>query len=938
MPKVDSDFTSLNLDGCADAALQTAKDAGADVAEFRLERIRTQAARTRNDGVEGTADDTTTGMGVRVIVDGSFGFAGCVATDPDSAARTAQRAVEIARAFAKLNEEPIELADEPVASAEWCSEYEIDPFTIPVDDKVNWLISLNKQLLDAGVSVASSFAHCVKEQKFFASLAGSRFVQQRIRMQSDVSATQVDPGGEFEQMETSAPPVGRGWEWIGKQGWDYESKVAQLAEHVQEKLKAPSVEPGRYDLVIDPTNLWLTIHESIGHSTELDRVLGYEANYAGTSFATLENLNRLQFGSSIMNVTGDRVTPNGLSTVAFDDEGVEAQQWDIIKDGVLVGYQLSRHMAKKLDMGRSNGCAFADSPLHVPVQRMPNVSLRPASEQVTLEDLIGGVENGIYIYGDNSWSIDMQRYNFQFTGQRFYRIRNGKLDGMLRDVAYQARTTDFWNSMDAIGGASTYLLGGAFNCGKAQPGQIAPVTHGAPSGGRTMRPEQLVEALLAAATSDAVVRVDSASVLNLRWANSTTTTNGTTSASDLSIGAIVDGKVGSLSLTLTGSEDPAALMQAAEQAARTQPASPDAMPLVSSDEPAPNDWDADPAQADPGLFTELVGGLDKMFASSRTQDHPTYGYAEHTEATVWLGTTSGVRKRATVGAGSFCFTTKDPTKTRSAWEGEWVQDWAQIDPGGSYESMRGRLDVAKERVEMPAGRYDVILTPSCVADLFTYFTWLASLRDAQDGRTAFSKKGGGTRLGEQLTQAKFTLSSDPTHPGLQSIPFEATTAGADANASIFDAGLDVNRYDVVRDGKLVNLIATRAIAERSGVERIPAPRNLLIAGDGKTLDEMIAGTEKALLLNALWYIRLVDPASMLLTGLTRDGVYLVEDGRLRASVNNFRWNVSPVDLLADIQEIGRAQVTLPREFESVRAAAPPLRVANWNMSSVSEAS
>jgi TldD protein len=248
-----------------------------------------------------------------------------------------------------------------------------------------------------------------------------------------------------------------------------------------EKTKAPSVEAGRYDLVIDPTNLWLTIHESIGHATELDRALGYEAAYAGTSFATFDQIGTLKYGSPLMNVTGDRTAEHGLATVGFDDEGVAGQSWDLIKDGVLVGYQLDRRIARLTGFERSNGCAFADSPAHVPVQRMANVSLRPDPSGPSTEELIAGVEHGIYVVGDRSWSIDMQRYNFQFTGQRFFRIENGRLAGQLKDVAYQATTTDFWGSMEAVGGPQTYVLGGAFNCGKAQPGQIAAVSHGCPA-------------------------------------------------------------------------------------------------------------------------------------------------------------------------------------------------------------------------------------------------------------------------------------------------------------------------------------------------------------------------------------------------------------------------------------------------------------------------
>jgi TldD protein len=234
-------------------------------------------------------------------------------------------------------------------------------------------------------------------------------------------------------------------------------------------------------VVIAPANLWLTIHESIGHATELDRALGYEAAYAGTSFATPDKLGNLQYGSKVMNITGDRTAEHGLSTVGYDDEGVEAQRWDIVSSGLFVGYQLDRRIARLTGQPRSNGCAFADSPGNMPLQRMANVSLQPAPGGPSTEELIAGVERGIFIEGDKSWSIDMQRHNFQFTGQRFTRIENGRLAGQLRDVAYQAVTTDFWNSMEAVGGPDTWVLGGAFNCGKAQPGQVAAVSHGCPT-------------------------------------------------------------------------------------------------------------------------------------------------------------------------------------------------------------------------------------------------------------------------------------------------------------------------------------------------------------------------------------------------------------------------------------------------------------------------
>jgi TldD protein len=268
---------------------------------------------------------------------------------------------------------------------------------------------------------------------------------------------------------------------VNAEVWDWSDELSRIPSLLAEKDKSSTVDPGPTDLVIDPSNLWLTIHESIGHATEYDRAIGYEAAYAGTSFATPDKLGKLHYGSPAMNVTADRTVDFGLATVGYDDEGVAAQNWDLVREGVFVGYQLDRVFAPRLGLDRSNGCAYADSPHHVPIQRMANVSLQPGGEDLSTDDLIDRVENGLYIVGDKSWSIDMQRYNFQFTGQRFFRIENGEIAGQVRDVAYQATTTEFWGSMEAVGGESTWRLGGAFNCGKGQPGQVAPVSHGCPS-------------------------------------------------------------------------------------------------------------------------------------------------------------------------------------------------------------------------------------------------------------------------------------------------------------------------------------------------------------------------------------------------------------------------------------------------------------------------
>ena len=484
MPDLDPAFLALPLRRLADAALTRARELGVEHADFRLERIRNQNLVLRDGRLEMARQEEQTGIAVRVVHDGTWGFAAGVDLTTDEAARLAEQAVQVARVSRPVNAERIELADEPVyPDVTWVSSYQINPFDVPDADKVGLLTEWSERLLAAdGVDHTQARLDQVQENKFYADLAGTMTTQQRVRIHPEVTAVAVDLAhGSFESMRTCAPPVGRGWEYLTGTGWDFDAELAQIPGWLAEKTKAPSVQAGDYDLVIDPTNLFLTIHESIGHATELDRALGYEANYAGTSFATFDKLGTLRYGSPVMNVTGDRTAEHGLASIGYDDEGVAAQSWDIIRGGTLVGYQIDRRMARLKNLGRSNGCAFADSAGHIPVQRMANVSIQPAPGGPSTEELISGVDRGIYVVGDRSWSIDMQRYNFQFTGQRFFQIRDGRIVGQLRDVAYQATTTDFWGSMEAVGGPQTYLLGGAFNCGKAQPGQVAPVSHGCPA-------------------------------------------------------------------------------------------------------------------------------------------------------------------------------------------------------------------------------------------------------------------------------------------------------------------------------------------------------------------------------------------------------------------------------------------------------------------------
>jgi TldD protein len=472
------------IEAVRDAALGAARAAGATDAHVRVEVLRSQYLSMRDGEVETSIDDVEFGASVRLFANGSVGFAATVNVTEDGVVALVDEALAAARATGRARRRPVELADEPVhGTVVWSEPGTVDPTAVPLREKVELFGDLSRSVLaEAGVDHVFARLATVREEKYFADLAGTRTTQTRVRVHPVVEALAVGDDGAFETMRTILPPVGRGWEYLHDEAFGFARDVAGLGRHLREKVAAPSVEAGTYDLVIDPSNLWLTIHESIGHATELDRALGYEAAYAGTSFATPDQLGSLVYGSPIMVVTGDRTAPYGLATIGFDDEGVAGQRFDIVRDGILVGYQLDRSIAAEADYPRSNGCAFAASPHDVPIQRMANVSLQPsATDDASIADLIGEVERGLYIVGDKSWSIDMQRYNFQFTGQRFYAIVNGELAGQVKDVAYQATTTAFWRSLARLGGPSTYVLGGAMNCGKGQPGQAAPVSHGCPA-------------------------------------------------------------------------------------------------------------------------------------------------------------------------------------------------------------------------------------------------------------------------------------------------------------------------------------------------------------------------------------------------------------------------------------------------------------------------
>jgi TldD protein len=482
----------------ADIALNTAKQFGATYTDVRIGRYLNQFVTTREKKVQGVVNTESFGVGIRVIANGTWGFAASNDVTPEGMKKTAERAVVIAKANSKFQKEPVRLAATPsYGEVSWKTPIVKNGFEVPVKDKVELLLKANDNALQKGASFVNSAILLVNEQKYFASSEGSYIDQDVHRIFPTFTVNAVDrASGSFKSRNSFSQPVGMGYEYLdGKaedkikspgdiilynKSYDILEDASMAADQVKQMIAAKSVEPGKYDLVLEPSHLWLTIHESVGHPTELDRVLGYEANYAGTSFLTMDKWQskKFKFGSDIVNIKADKTQTGSLGAVGYDDEGVKCKEWDLIKDGVLINYQAIRDQVNMIGQKESHGCCYSQSWSDVQFQRMANVSLQAGKKELTPEQMISNVEKGIYIVKEGSFSIDQQRYNFQFGGVLFFEIKNGKIAGMLKDVAYQANTNEFWTSCAAICDSRDYRLGGAFNDGKGQPSQSNAVSHG----------------------------------------------------------------------------------------------------------------------------------------------------------------------------------------------------------------------------------------------------------------------------------------------------------------------------------------------------------------------------------------------------------------------------------------------------------------------------
>ncbi len=465
-------------------AINAARDAGASYADARVGRYRRQQIATRERSISGVSDSESLGVGVRTLVNGSWGFAATSEMTKDGVVKAAREAARLSRAARTVQRRPVELAPVTPVKGTWMTPIQRDPLDVPIEDKVALLLATNEAALKVPrVRFVNSGLQLLREVKTLATTEGTLITQTFVRVGPAFNATAIGDG-DFQSYAEELSPRGAGWEYI--ESLNMPGNAEKWAMVAAEKLGAKSVEAGRYDLIIEPTNLWLTIHESIGHPTELDRAMGQEANYAGTSFINPpeKHIGKLKYGPAFMNIQGDRTQEGSVSRCAWDDEGVPADSWLLIEKGIFKDYQTTREQVafiqKLTGVNRSHGCSYADSWRSVQFQRMPNVSLLPGDQDISVNDIVAATDRGILIRNIGSWSIDHQRYNFSFSGQAFHEVRGGKIASMLRDVAYQSNTPYFWNAMDMIGGKSSYWLGGSFSDGKGEPGQLNSVSHGCP--------------------------------------------------------------------------------------------------------------------------------------------------------------------------------------------------------------------------------------------------------------------------------------------------------------------------------------------------------------------------------------------------------------------------------------------------------------------------
>lgn len=899
------------------------KSRGVRFADCREHGVHEIDVSTEDQRVSSFGDGETRGVGIRVLADNGWGYVSSRSSDVETLKKAADKALEIAGFASRQSQSRIEYCDEPVHVDEYSTPIEKDPFTMEPSDIVNPLLHANEVILkQKDIIKANGMVKLRNQKRKYMNTDGSRIQTNLYAALCEVTAF-ARANGEVKTRSYRPSPVASGFEYF--EGLDFESNARRIAEQAREHCFAKNCETGPRTLVLDHENLGLTMHESVGHPTELDRVLGYEESCAGRSFATMEKLGNFKYGSDIVNFVADNTMDKGLATYGYDDEGVKCGTWHMVKDGVLSGYGVNRELAHKMGLERANGTTRATRYHDVPIVRIPNLYLAPGTEEKTPEDLIAETEDGIYIEGRGSFSIDQMRLNMQFGGDAFWEIKNGKIAGMLKNVIYNAISYEFWRSCEAIADNRFFRTHGFVNCGKGDPMQLAQMTHGASParfrnimvrGGKMNQDMKniLAKNLENPVTDHQVFWFYNLESQSIRFSNNEINRENM-SLSDYHVNAEVgvDRRTSDSYTNRITPEGIEAIVEKAGKVARLLPEDPEYMPPVTAEE-ASKVKSCNPVSRMPDNG-ELYGMLEKVLEGIRKKGLTAAGLLSSDLFDIGVMNNMG----ADVGCQKYKWKLNMTAMTedssfKTIYQGK---DLKNFDIDRFVNTLVEKTEMTRSPQDLDPGNYTVLLSPLAVTELllmFLFYNFNAKAIDEK--RSAFSE-----RLDQKIADESVHIFSDPHSDSAPGMPFW------------YEDGFPTLKYDIIRDGKFRTPQYTRYYAAKKNVAcngRIPM--NISIKGTHTSEEDLMAGIDNGVYVNSFWYIRVVDQMDGIFTGMTRDGFFRIKNGKIAGSLKNMRFNQSGLDMLMNVCAIGREK-NVPAHSDFFGFSIPPLVVKDFNFTS-----
>ncbi len=942
------EWAMKDIDRMLACALNEGASLGIGFIEARWGSYRNQYLAARDQIVNTMMDEISEGMSVRVFHKGAWGFAAASVRDPKGIKRLVKTAKSVAEASARVSVAMRELTPLHPHTATWKSPVAIDPFKIPLQEKIDLLLHINAALTSVSqVQEASSFMRFHEMVKYYANSLGSRIDQTVLWSDANYSATAVG-NDRCETRDFQSMARAGGYESIMAD--EMLRKANSVAHEAVEQLTAAAWDQDTADLILLPNHTRLVIHETIGHATELDRVLGWEADYAGTSFATPDKLNHYRYGSPLFSVTADRTQPGGLATCAFDDEGSSAQCWKIIDKGILTGYSTTRDTAPLIGAETSCGCAFADHWQSFPILRMANIGIDPGSpDSLALEDLIADTSSGILVDGMAAFSIDHQRMNFQFSGDYCRRIHKGRIGEPLWNVVYDGSNPGFWSSMDAVCKPAEWLPYGVFGCAKGQPVQIAASDtwkrtsafekHCCPEEfkmktdqGKTILDRVIAMARKSGADHVAAVFQQGTSS-TLRFARNQATQHKTHEDTAISLAVALDNREAMVESNRLDRQDLETLVSTAMEFARKAPQNPEFVEPVPMQEYSDTiAWFESTAQLSLDKRGDAVG---EMCRKAEASGMDLFGNLEISAEYVAVANSSGLFVDQPLTEVSLSLSARTRHNNGSSQAHLWERDWKKL----KYMETTDRTIAVAAKSENPKslepGHYTVILSPKAISEYLMFLIFAMDARMADMGQSFFGKEVNRSRLGDRCFQGDVTISSAVDHLALPMKKFgQAFGSGGTSTGILFSMGLPAQTTTWIENGEILNFRYSPYYAQFNNRKAVAYPFNLVMKGGESSLDDLIAGVERGLLIESFWYVNPTDWNRIELTGLTRDGTFLIENGKISGPVNSFRFNDSPVSSLNHITGMTPVEKIHGEYWPGL---FPWVRISDFHLSSVSNA-